>query len=122
MSKDHEVGYGKPPKKNQFKKGQSGNPKGRPKKTRNLSTLMEEELNVKITVKEGSKTVTMSKHAAIVKQLVNKALKGDLRASKAVFDYTQDIEPSPEVLQELNPNEQKIFNEFLEQQSKRNHD
>ena len=28
---DYEVGYGRPPKSGQFKKGQSGNPKGRPR-------------------------------------------------------------------------------------------
>lgn len=36
MSKDnYDVGYGKPPKSGQFKLGQSGNPKGRPKKSKN---------------------------------------------------------------------------------------
>lgn len=28
---DYEVGYGRPPKSGQFRKGKSGNPKGRPK-------------------------------------------------------------------------------------------
>jgi len=32
-NKDKKVGYKKPPKKTQFKKGKSGNPKGRPKKS-----------------------------------------------------------------------------------------
>ena len=97
MSEDYEVGYGKPPKKNQFKKGQSGNPKGRPKKSRNRSTLMEEELNQQIKVKEGNKTITMSKSEAVVKQLINKGIKGDLRAVKIVLDHLQDIEPESEV-------------------------
>ena len=31
MSDDYKVGYGKPPAKNKFQKGKSGNPSGRPK-------------------------------------------------------------------------------------------
>jgi Family of unknown function (DUF5681) len=31
MAGDYEVGYGKPPARSRFSKGQSGNPKGRPK-------------------------------------------------------------------------------------------
>ena len=57
MSRDYEIGYGKPPKKHQFKPGQSGNRKGRPKGTKNTATLLREILDRKIELRTG-RTVT----------------------------------------------------------------
>ena len=77
MSKER--GYGKPPEHSRFKKGKSGNPKGRPKGSRNLKTDLTEELQEKILVREGDNPVRISKQRAIVKTLVAKTLKGDAR-------------------------------------------
>ena len=77
---DYDVGYGKPPKKGQFKPGRSGNPKGRPKGCKNFSTVLVNELSERLTVKEGGKTRRLTKMEAVTKQLVSKALKGDARA------------------------------------------
>ena len=54
-SERYEVGYRKPPKATQFKQGQSGNPHGRPKGTKNLKTDLIEELGEHITLSEGGK-------------------------------------------------------------------
>ena len=43
---DDEVGYGKPPKHGQFKKGQSGNPKGRPKGSKNFANRVSQTFAV----------------------------------------------------------------------------
>jgi Family of unknown function (DUF5681) len=58
---DDKIGYGSPPKRTQFKPGQSGNPSGRPKGIRNFRTELLDELAESITIKEGDKDVTVSK-------------------------------------------------------------
>ncbi len=81
MSKDdYEVGYGKPPKHTQFKKGQSGNPKGRRKGARGLKSDLRDELKERITIQEDGKQVTLSKQRLMIKQLTNQAVKGDAQA------------------------------------------
>jgi Family of unknown function (DUF5681) len=77
---DYEVGYGKPPKHGQFKKGQSGNPKGRPKGSHNLETDVRSVLNTRIAVNEGGKTRKVSTQLATLLRLKEKALKGDSRS------------------------------------------
>ena len=79
-SKPYEVGYGRPPVASQFKAGQSGNAKGRPKGSKNLSTLLREEMDAKILVTENGVQKRMPKGRVAVRQQVDKAVKGDSRA------------------------------------------
>lgn len=74
------VGYGRPPKASQFQKGQSGNPKGRPKGSLNVATALERELNQRVTIKENGVTRSITKFEAAIKQMVNKAATGDAKA------------------------------------------
>jgi hypothetical protein len=76
----YEVGYKRPPKENQFKPGQSGNPNGRPKGRKNLSTDLREEMSQKVSVNEGGTHQIISKQRAMLKALFSKAAKGDTRA------------------------------------------
>jgi len=88
------VGYKKPPKHTQFKPGQSGNPKGRPKGTQNLATDLEEELSQKIIVTEGGKQQETTKQRAMLKSLFAKALKGETRAAGVLLNLIIGLEQS----------------------------
>jgi len=80
MSDEDEVGYRKPPKHSQFKKGQSGNPKGRPEGSPNFSTVVKKMLKEPVPVKQGGKRKTVATQTAFLLKLKQKALEGDLRA------------------------------------------
>jgi hypothetical protein len=89
-----EVGYGKPPRQTRFAAGTSGNPKGRPKGSRNLATIVLEESRQRVRVNgpRGSRSVT--KIEATVMQLGNKSAQGDLRASRDFITLVQRSEES----------------------------
>jgi len=82
---DPKVGYGRPPKSGQFKRGKSGNPRGRPKGSLRLATDLAAELNEQITIREDGRQRRVSKQRALIKSLVAKALQGDVRANTAML-------------------------------------
>jgi hypothetical protein len=94
MSKEngnYDVGYGKPPKSGQFKKGKSGNSKGRPKGARGLKADLKAELSEVVTITENGKSRKFSKQQLVIKQLMNKALKSDIRALSKLLDLNISI-------------------------------
>ena len=113
---DSPVGYGKPPKRHQFKPGQSGNPRGRPKGTKNLKTDLEEELSELIFIREGGSEKQISKQRGVIKALVAKSINGDVRATNAVLALElrlvfKDSEPDDEV--DLSAEDTAIVDDFL---------
>jgi predicted flavoprotein YhiN len=94
-SDSNEVGYGKPPHNTQFKKGQSGNSKGRPKGQPNLATVLEKALREKVVVNENGQRKIVTKLDAAMKQAVNKAAAGDLRALQLLTALIRSAEERP---------------------------
>jgi hypothetical protein len=81
----HGEGFGRPPKQNQFKKGVSGNPRGRPKKVTDFKTDLAAELQERIVVTENGKQRRVTKQRAFVKTLTAAAIKKDIRAVNALL-------------------------------------
>jgi uncharacterized protein DUF5681 len=84
----YEVGFGKPPKAGQFKKGASGNPKGRPKRGEisDVAPLIEGIFAEPIKVREGEQIRTISNLEAMLHAQVRHALQGNPKAIRTVFD------------------------------------
>lgn len=76
----YRVGYRRPPRHSQFRKGQSGNPKGRPKARKNLNNETLEILGEQIKVNESGRPRALSKQTIIIKRMVADAIQGDAKA------------------------------------------
>jgi len=82
---DYKVGYKKPPLHARFKKGQSGNPRGRPKGSKNFSTLLAEALNERVVITEDGRRRRISKGELGVRQLANKFAMAEAQATKMLL-------------------------------------
>jgi hypothetical protein len=78
---DYEFGYGRPPRSTQFKPGQSGNPRGRPPKNKDIQAILRDTLFSPMTVRENGRTRTLPKVEVFLMLLVKDALKGDAAAA-----------------------------------------
>ena len=113
---EEKVGYRKPPAKTRFKPGQSGNLNGRPKGSVNLKTDLRSELSEKIRIREGERSLKVSKQRAMLKALVAKALKGDARAANVVLTLVGRLFEPEAVAEEvpaLTSDDEAILARFL---------
>ncbi len=108
---DDSVGYKKPPKASQFKPGHSGNPNGRPKKTKDFEKLVAEELDQTVQITENGEKKTLTKREIMAKDLVNRAIKGDHRSRMQVLKIdSENKEPEP---LEVDDDDRKAFNTLI---------
>lgn len=99
--KDYEVGYGKPPKNTRFKKGQSGNPKGRPRKKEPnplkfsdapSERIFEEEIYRSVSLLDQGEQVSLPTIRAIMRSQTMAAIKGNRFAQKEVLERAERLE------------------------------
>ena len=113
----YEVGYKKPPRDSQFKAGQSGNRKGRPKDHRNTYNMLTEVLEQKISIKENGRDLRISKKLAMIMQLANKAVKGDVKAINSLLPHMLMADAKEEdknkILASISQDDRDIITNYL---------
>lgn len=101
VPKDYKVGYGKPPANNRFKQGQSGNPRSRPRGSKNkkpalnaerLKDIILEEAYRSIKINDGPSQVTVPMAQAVMRSLAHNAVKGNTRAQRLFAEMVSSTE------------------------------
>lgn len=100
MPKAHDhyaVGYCTPPRHTQFRKGQSGNPRGRPKGSQNTSIVLQKVARQRVKVTSNGVSRLVSKLEAAATQLSNQAASGDPRAIREFLSLLRSCEEPAQV-------------------------
>lgn len=109
--KDYEIGYGKPPKHSQYKPGQSGNPKGKPKKNRTLQEEVRDILNAKVPVTINGKKTYVTKRQLLLEQILNAAINKNPTMTRLAMPLLKLADDAPEF--EVLPEDEKALNALL---------
>lgn len=100
-----------------FIRGQSGNPKGRPRKTNSVGSSVLKAANAKVTVTENGRRRQVRKIDVAATQLANKSASGDPRSSKMLFDMAARAEAEQEAMAPtdtpITQSDQEIVEAFL---------
>src|SRR5437763_1785278 len=118
MTGDYRIGFKRPPQSTRFRKGQSGNPKGRPK-TSSLKSDLAKQLTKRITLTVRGRKTTMTIQQAVVIALTTNAVKGDARSATIIFNLIkQMLEPDTEEsdLGSMSSIDKDIIESFLQRQ------
>jgi hypothetical protein len=113
------VGYKQPPTHLQFQPGQSGNPNGRPKGTRNFKSDLRDELSETISFREGNRELSISEQRALVKRLVASAIEGDARSIATLMSFCARAFGDDNDDQQQAPENREIAQAFARRSTKR---
>jgi hypothetical protein len=110
------VGYGRPPVEHQFKPGQSGNKRGRPKGSKNEATILNELLSRKININQNGKTRRISVLEGMFLKFAEDALRGNPKSAAFLLSRKQLIESIEQPgAAAVDADEQKILDAFIQE-------
>jgi len=108
------VGYGRPPKEHQFKPGRSGNPKGRPKGSKNEASIWRDVLSKRISIREGGKTRKVSVLEAMIMKYIERALSDDVKSATFVLNRIRLIEGNtPDETESFDQDDQAVYESWF---------
>lgn len=93
MTAEHRVGYANPPQATRFSKGQSGNPRGRPR-NRHRGIPHDAILGQMVTIRENGRERRVTAAEAFLLQLTQKGLAGDSAAARASLEAIEKARSS----------------------------
>ena len=106
----YKIGCGKPPKEHSYRKGTLGNPRGRPKGPRNLSSTIEATWKEKVQIEENGEKRTVTKLEATIRRLIENAMSGYVQALRALVAFMPAEESAaPETMADLAEQDRKLL-------------
>ena len=117
-ARDYKVGYKKPPLHTRFKKGQSGNPRGRPRGAKNFSSVLNDALNQRVVVTENGRRRKISKRDLGIRQLVDRFAMAEMQATRMLLGLMLERErlvaaASPAERRSFGAADQKVIDNLL---------
>lgn len=120
MTDDSEAAFRRPPTSGRFKKGKSGNPKGRPKGTRNLQTDLTSLMKKRVPIRQDGEQRFVSRQELMLLKLFEQAAKGDSRASTQIFNMLMKFEPKEppnREIEAITESDRQVVADFLRRNS-----
>lgn len=109
---DYEVGYGKPPKGHQFKPGQSGNPRGRPKGAKSEETVFRGVAARKVAVTEAGKIRKVDVTEAMWTRVADDGLKGNSKSQTLFLNRARALEAAEPEDAVISPDDEKVLKSY----------
>jgi hypothetical protein len=108
------VGYGRPPQAHQFKPGESGNPKGRPKGAKNESTILRELFQRKIESRSGGRSRKITVLEGILLRITEDSLKGNTKSAAFLLNRYAAMVSGELQHQDLSEDDREVLEAFAQ--------